>query len=174
MELRITVAILGVVTFAACSENRFDQDVASSGATAGEGFIDDAISQTEINFAQNSSEFFAEMVGNTVYFDVDQSTISNQNAEVLRQQAEWLTQNPDFIATVEGHADERGTREYNLALGNRRAAAVKAYLVDLGVPGERLITVTYGKERPVSVCSSELCWSQNRRSVSLVERADSS
>lgn len=129
------------------------------------------ISQSELrDYAPDSPEYFAGLIGDTIYFEVDQSNISDVSVEVLRKQAEWLNQYPEFSIVVEGHADEQGTREYNLALGARRAAAVKVFLVGLGVADSRLSTVSYGKERPVAVCSSESCWSKNRRSVTALER----
>jgi peptidoglycan-associated lipoprotein len=87
---------------------------------------------------------------------------------VLDGQASWLGTNSDFSAVIEGHADEQGTREYNLALGARRANAVREYLMSRGLPGSRLKTVSYGKERPISVCSDESCYSQNRRAVTVL------
>jgi peptidoglycan-associated lipoprotein len=96
-------------------------------------------------------------------FDYDQSTIRPDAADVLSRDAKWLTRWPTTKVTVEGHGDERGTAEYNLALGERRATAVKSYLVSLGVQAERLTIVSYGKERPVCTDSSEQCWQRNRR-----------
>ncbi|MEL7174347.1 MAG: OmpA family protein, partial [Pseudomonadota bacterium] len=88
--------------------------------------------------------------------------------DVLVQQAQWLANNPGVSATIEGHADERGTRDYNLALGARRASAVRSFLASQGVDSSRLRTVTFGKERPISTCSNESCWSENRRGVTVL------
>jgi len=126
------------------------------------------------NYEANSPEFFVNTVGDRVLFLVDKSTLSNAAQTILDAQATWLMQNPEFKALIEGNTDERGTREYNLALGARRASAVKAYLVSRGVAGNRLSTVTYGKERPIAICSNESCWSQNRRAVSVVTVAGTS
>ena len=91
-----------------------------------------------------------------------------ESAEILELQADWLIEHIDFVGVIEGHADERGTREYNLALGARRASAVRDYLVARGVADNRLRIVTYGKERPARTCSAEECWSENRRAVTVV------
>ncbi len=102
-----------------------------------------------------------------IYFDTDRSNIDDVDAAALRAQAEWLTQYPNKRATVEGHADERGTREYNLALGERRANAAKNYLSSLGIDASRLNVVSYGEERPAAVSSDETAWAQNRRAVTI-------
>lgn len=125
-------------------------------------------SRTEGVYKHESPEFFVSSVGDRVLFVVDQSTLSAEAMSILDAQASWLNQNPEFTALIEGHADEQGTREYNLALGARRAAAVQAYLIDRGVAGSRLTTITYGKERPLEICSTEECWSKNRRAVTVV------
>ncbi|MFP4239372.1 peptidoglycan-associated lipoprotein Pal [Rhodosalinus sp.] len=115
-----------------------------------------------------SPAYFEEAVGDRVFFAVDQSTLTDEARSVLDEQAEWLTTNSDFSATIEGHADEQGTREYNIALGDRRANAVRDYLVSRGVAQNRLRTVSFGKERPVALCSDESCYSQNRRAVTVL------
>ena len=171
MKLRFAAAFLAAAALAGCSGSMMQESPDGAGTGADGSQDDGLIQQSELgNYEPDSPEYFAKLIGNTVYFEVDQSLITVQSAEVLRKQAQWLNQNPEFTIKVEGHADEQGTREYNLALGARRAAAVKAYLVDMGVADFRLGTVTYGKERPVAVCSSEMCWSKNRRSVTVVER----
>ncbi|MFP4305403.1 MAG: peptidoglycan-associated lipoprotein Pal [Rhodosalinus sp.] len=115
-----------------------------------------------------SPAYFEEAVGDRVFFAVDQSTLTDEARSVLDEQAEWLMTNSDFSATIEGHADEQGTREYNIALGDRRANAVRDYLVSRGVAQNRLRTVSFGKERPVALCSDESCYSQNRRAVTVL------
>jgi peptidoglycan-associated lipoprotein len=105
---------------------------------------------------------------NVIYFDTDQYNVDSADAAALQSQAAYLSQYPQISITVEGHADERGTREYNLALGERRANAAKNYLVSLGVAASRISTVSYGKERPVALGSNEAAWAQNRRAVSVV------
>ncbi len=105
---------------------------------------------------------------NVIYFDTDRYNIDAPDAAALQTQAQYLGQYPQISITIEGHADERGTREYNLALGERRANAAKNYLVSIGVPANRISTVSYGKERPVAMGSDEASWAQNRRAVSVV------
>ncbi len=108
-------------------------------------------------------------VGDRVFFGYDQYDITTEGRDTLNRQATWLQQYPNVRITIEGHADERGTREYNLALGERRANAVKNYLVALGVAGSRITTISYGKERPAVPTSDETSWAQNRRGVTVVE-----
>ncbi|GAA0576157.1 peptidoglycan-associated lipoprotein Pal [Rhizomicrobium electricum] len=107
-------------------------------------------------------------VGDTVHFEYDKYAVLEQDKATLQRQAAWLAKWPNIKVTVEGHADERGTREYNIALGAKRANAVKEYLVSLGVSAARVDTVSYGKERPVCTDSTEDCWSQNRRGVTII------
>ncbi|ALI56657.1 peptidoglycan-associated lipoprotein Pal [Celeribacter marinus] len=115
-----------------------------------------------------SVAYFNQTIGDRVLFLVDQSTLTDTGRETLRGQAQWLLDNPDYTTIIEGHADEQGTREYNLALGSRRAAAVQAFLISQGINPARLKTVTYGKERPLAVCSDESCYAQNRRAVTVL------
>lgn len=111
---------------------------------------------------------FAQNVGDRVLFLVDSSQIEPSAAQILSAQAAWLNQYPRYQVTVEGHADERGTREYNIALSARRAEAAKNFLASRGVASNRLRTLSFGKERPVAVCDAESCWSQNRRAVTVL------
>lgn len=113
---------------------------------------------------------FNQRIGDTVRFVVDSSDLSPAAMETLRLQAGWLNTNQAFAILIEGHADERGTREYNIALGERRANAVRQYLISQGVSSARLRTVSYGKERPVEACAEQRCWDLNRRSVTVVSR----
>ena len=117
-----------------------------------------------------SQEHFRQVVGarGTIYFDTDMFNIDAEDQGALREQANYLSQYPNVRATIEGHADERGTREYNLALGERRANAAKNYLISLGVAADRLSVVSYGKERPVALGSDEASWARNRRAVTVV------
>lgn len=115
-----------------------------------------------------SVAYFNQTIGDRVLFAVDTSTLTDAGRATLRGQATWLIDNPDYTAIIEGHADEQGTREYNLALGSRRAAAVQDFLISQGVSAPRLKTVTYGKERPLAVCSDESCYTQNRRAVTVL------
>ena len=115
-----------------------------------------------------STAYFQQAVGYRVLFEVDQSTLTAVGRSTLDGQAGWLLANGDYQAVIEGHADEQGTREYNLALGARRANAVQEYLVSKGVPGSRLRVVSYGKERPIEICSAEACYANNRRAVTVL------
>lgn len=115
-----------------------------------------------------SPAYFNQTIGDRVLFQVDQSTLTTEAQLVLDQQAVWLTQNGAYSALIEGHADEQGTSDYNLALGERRAEAVRSYLVSRGVASNRLRTISYGKERPLAICSDETCYAQNRRSVTVL------
>ncbi len=120
-----------------------------------------------------SPQDFTVNVGDRIFFDTDSSSVRADAAQTLDRQAQWLARYPNYSVTVEGHADERGTREYNLALGARRAASAKDYLVSRGVPAQRLKTISYGKERPVATCDDISCWSQNRRAVTVLNGAGS-
>ena len=117
---------------------------------------------------------FAVRVGDTVYFETDSDQLTADAQNILRGQAQWLRQYPQYTIMVEGHADERGTREYNLALGAKRAATVRAFLAQSGIDAARLRTISYGKERPVEVCNDISCWSKNRRSQTVLNRRSSS
>ena len=116
----------------------------------------------------SQADFVSRMAGqDTIYFDTDRYNIDSADQAALQSQAQWLQQYPNKRASIEGHADERGTRDYNLALGERRANAAKNYLVSLGVNAARLTTVSYGKERPVALGSDEQAWARNRRAVTV-------
>lgn len=120
--------------------------------------------------AIGTQQHFAAAVGSstTIYFDTDRYNVDSQDAAALQAQAQYFARYPQITFTIEGHADERGTREYNLALGERRADAAKAYLVSLGVSPNRISVVSYGKERPVALASNESAWAQNRRAASVI------
>jgi len=118
--------------------------------------------------AAGSSEDFVVNVGDRVFFAFDSSELSAESRTTLEKQAFWLRKYPQATVSVEGHCDERGTREYNLALGERRAAAARDYLVSLGVDPSRVATISYGKERPTVLGSNEEAWAQNRRSVTVI------
>ena len=117
-----------------------------------------------------TQQHFAQVMQgrDTIYFDTDKYDIDAEDQAALRQQATYLQQYPGIRATIEGHCDERGTREYNLALGERRANAAKNFLVSLGIAADRLSTVSYGKERPVATGSNEQAWARNRRAVTII------
>jgi len=116
----------------------------------------------------SQGDFVADTMSDRILFELDSYTVDSQDQAILQSQAQWLAQYPNARVTIEGHADERGTREYNLALGERRANAAKNYLASLGVSPDRMTTVSYGKERPEALGSNEAAWAQNRRAVSVV------
>jgi peptidoglycan-associated lipoprotein len=117
----------------------------------------------------NSVAYFNQTIGDRVLFAVDTSILTAEGRAVLQGQAQWLASHPTYAAIIEGHADEQGTREYNLALGARRASAAQDFLISQGVAPGRLRTVSYGKERPLAVCSDEACYEQNRRAVTVLQ-----
>ena len=149
--------VLGVVAFAivlaACSR----QTQPKQYGLGGEGL---ATPGTERDFAVN--------VGDVVHFQVDSSALTGEAEGILRNQARWLNDYSQYTVTIDGHADERGTREYNLALGAQRATAVRSFLASQGVSAARVRTISYGKERPVAVCDDISCWSQNRRAQTVL------
>jgi peptidoglycan-associated lipoprotein len=160
----LTVAILGAVALlAACSD---DDAAIDPSATAG---------ATENGTpAANTVEYFNVIVGDRVFFDTDRHDLDTEAQYVLSKQAQWFAANPGTTAVIEGHADERGTREYNLALGARRANSVRSFLISQGVDASRLRAVSFGKERPVALGSDPNSWSQNRRGVAVVTGAPTS
>jgi peptidoglycan-associated lipoprotein len=154
-SLKLGLALTIAVGLGACARN---SDDAAGGARAGLGGA----------ATPGSVQDFAVNVGDRVFFESDSSELTSQGVATLDKQARWLTQYSRYSFTVEGHADERGTREYNFALGARRAETVKNYLAAKGVSASRMRTISYGKERPVAVCNDISCWSQNRRSVTVL------
>ncbi len=150
--------VCGALALAGCTDpNRLGGAGAAPGAIVA-GSPDDP----------TSPAYFQQTIGDRVLFAVDQSTLSPEAEATLDQQAVWLMENADFTAMIEGHADEQGTREYNLALSARRADQVRNYLISRGVAGGRLQVVPYGKERPAQLCSAESCYAQNRRAVTVL------
>ena len=115
-----------------------------------------------------SQQDFVVNVGDRVFFETDSTELTVQSRATIDKQAQWLQQYGNYTFTIEGHADERGTREYNIALGARRAQTVRDYLAARGIPVSRMRTISYGKERPVAVCNDISCWSQNRRAVTVL------
>src|SRR5512144_167812 len=118
--------------------------------------------------APGSQQDFVVNVGDRVFFENDSSELTSQSVATLEKQAQWLQIYNQYTFTIEGHADERGTREYNIALGARRAQTVRDYLISRGIQAQRMRTISYGKERPVAVCNDISCWSQNRRAVTVL------
>jgi peptidoglycan-associated lipoprotein len=165
-KVMLLVAALGL---AACKNpDRFGANGANGagGVGANGGFVD----TTGLGDPSNptSIAYFNQTVGDRVLFPVDQHTLTDEARVVLSGQAQWLASNPSYAIIIEGHADEQGTREYNLALGARRATSVQNYLISQGVPAGRMRTISYGKERPIEVCSTEECYSKNRRAVTVL------
>ena len=145
------------LALSACARNNADND-ALNGAYGAAG-------------APGSVQEFAASVGDRVFFETDSTELTSTGQTTLDKQAAWLNQYPRYTFTIEGHADERGTREYNFALGARRAETTKNYLIAKGVSIARIKTISYGKERPVAVCNDISCWSQNRRAVTVLAGA---
>nr|WP_114227793.1 MULTISPECIES: peptidoglycan-associated lipoprotein Pal [Sphingomonas] len=141
---------------------------AEQGAATGAGAGNDDVGLVELPGSQRA--LVAAAGTDTIHFDTDQSDIRESDRTVLAAQAKWLLANPNVRASIEGHADERGTREYNQALGERRATAAKNFLIGQGVPEARLLTISWGKERPVALGSDEASHAQNRRAVTVVVR----
>lgn len=166
----ILVTALGL---SACTRpDRFGAGAGGDGGAGGAGGLNGAggIGQAGLGGPGDptSPAYFSQTIGDRVLFVVDQSTLTPEGIATLSGQARWLTTNSDYLAIIEGHADEQGTREYNVALGARRANAVREYLISQGISAARLRTVSYGKERPASTCSDESCYSQNRRAVTVI------
>ncbi|MFT0892028.1 peptidoglycan-associated lipoprotein Pal [Pseudochelatococcus sp. G4_1912] len=154
-------AILSVtLALGACASNKTDQ----AGA-GGMGGLYGAGASTP-----GSAQDFVVNVGDRVFFETDSTSLTSTAVATLDGQAVWLQRYPQYTFLIEGHADERGTREYNYALGARRAQTVYDYLTSRGVPANRMRVVSYGKERPIAVCNDISCWSQNRRSVTVLDR----
>ena len=150
-----------VLALTACGDFRGN----NSGLNGNSSGVDSSL--TDVNNPM-SVGYFNQTIGDRVLFQVDQSILTPTAISTLDGQVSWLLENTNFTTTIEGHADEQGTREYNLALGARRANVVRDYLVSKGIAHNRIDIVTYGKERPLAVCSIEECWSKNRRAVTLV------
>ena len=160
---------ISVLGLAACNNpDRYGQG--GPGGQDGPGGAGGVIDTTGLGDPNNptSIAYFNQTVGDRVLFQVDQSTLTPEGRGILTAQANWLNQNAGYAAIIEGHADEQGTREYNLALGARRAAAVQNFLISQGVQASRLRTISYGKERPLEVCSEEACYAKNRRAVTVL------
>jgi peptidoglycan-associated lipoprotein len=165
MRLKLISAMAAALLLAACAS---DEPAATGDANAGGGTNNTGITQGAVT--PGSAEDFQQNVGDRVFFGYDRYDLSAEAQSQLQKQAAWLAQYPAVTVTVEGHCDERGTREYNLALGERRANAVANYLTALGVDAGRLSVISYGKERPECTDSNESCYAQNRRGVTTVNR----
>ena len=150
---KFAAVLLGALAIAGCAKNAQNDQVGMAGAAT-----------------PGSQQDFIVNVGDRVFFETDSSELTPQSRTTLDKQAQWLNQYGTYAFTIEGHADERGTREYNIALGARRAQTVREYLSSRGVQAQRMHTISYGKERPVAVCNDISCWSQNRRAVTVLNQ----
>ncbi len=156
--LKFALALAAAMAAAACAKS----PDADNGLGGGAGVA-----------TPGSMQDFTSNVGDRVFFESDSSDLSAASQATLDKQARWLQQYGRYSITVEGHADERGTREYNIALGQRRAEVTKNYLAAKGIPASRMHTISYGKERPVATCDDISCWSQNRRAVTVLGGSNS-
>ena len=173
MFYKFFISIFIVFFVAACATKPKDTaDSSGSGTTSSSSDVsseEGTITETDgSGIVSGSQEDLIVNVGDRVFFGYDSSDLDSDALELLQDQVAWLKQNSDVTVTIEGHCDERGTREYNLALGEKRAQAVKNYLIGLGINPDRVSTISYGKERPAVVGSNDGAWAQNRRSVTIV------
>ena len=148
--LKLAAVLAVALTMGACANKNAATDAMANAATPG------------------SQQDFVVNVGDRVFFESDQTELSPQAIATLEKQAQWLQTYNRYAFTIEGHADERGTREYNIALGAKRAQSVKSFLASRGIDPSRMRTISYGKERPGAVCNDISCWSQNRRAVTVL------
>src|SRR5580704_16569283 len=158
--VKFAAVIVAMLAIAGCAKNQADQ----TGSMGPNNMMGSAA-------APGSQQDFVVNVGDRVFFDTDSTDLSQQARATLDKQAQWLGHYERYAFTIEGHADERGTREYNIALGARRAQTVRDYLTSRGVSAQRMRTISYGKERPVAVCDDISCWSQNRRAVTALDQS---
>ena len=151
--IQLAAMLVGTLTLAACASNPTAQNGGAGMAGAS---------------TPGSAQDFVVNVGDRIFFETDSTQLTPQAVATLDKQAQWLQRYNRYTFTIEGHADERGTREYNIALGARRAQAAQDFLVSRGIERSRMRTISYGKERPVAVCDDISCWSQNRRAVTVL------
>lgn len=161
MTSRILALVSGLMLLAACEAPGTDGGASGAGGANGSGYGAGGV-------GPGSQSDLEQNVGDRVFFAYNSSVLTSEGQATLERQAKWLQQYGNVKVTVEGHCDERGTREFNLALGERRATAARNYLASLGVSQDRMTTVSYGKERPAVVGSDESAWAQNRRSVTVI------
>jgi peptidoglycan-associated lipoprotein len=150
---KFAAIVMATLAIAGCAKNA-DQTAGMAGAAA-----------------PGSQQDFVVNVGDRVFFETDSSELTDAARATLDKQSQWLNNYNRYAFTIEGHADERGTREYNIALGARRAETVREYLISRGISAQRMRTISYGKERPVAVCNDISCWSQNRRAVTVLDQS---
>ena len=168
--MKATLLLVASATALAACSKKPPEELPPAPVTAPTTGGTDTTTTTTSGPQVGSQQHFQDAVGGStvIYFDTDRFNIDSSDAAALQAQAQYFARYPQLTFTVEGHADERGTREYNLALGERRANSAKNYLVSLGVSANRIRTVSYGKERPVALASNEAAWAQNRRAASVV------
>ena len=164
------IVVAGLAVSACSNPDRFGDQYANGAGAAGAG--NGALAGTAQD--PQSPLYFQQTIGDRVLFAVDQSTLSPTATATLDGQAQWLATNVEYNAIIEGHADEQGTRQYNIALGARRANAVQEYLISRGVSPARLKVISYGKERPLEICSQESCYAKNRRAVTVISAVPTS
>jgi peptidoglycan-associated lipoprotein len=157
-NMRVMMAVAAALMLSACSSQQ-DQLGANGGLGAG---------GAGLAATPGSQQDFVVNVGDRVFFLEDSSDLTPEGRSTLDKQAAWLQKYPRYTVTIEGHADERGTREYNFGLGSRRMIAARDYMISRGIQPNRMKTISYGKERPVAVCDAESCWNQNRRAVTVL------
>jgi peptidoglycan-associated lipoprotein len=161
MRLSLLPLSAAALLLAACSSTPDTTATTTGGDSSGQGLTSSVLPGTQADLETN--------VGDRVFFAFDSSTLDSAARATLDRQAQWLAQHGSLTVTIEGHADERGTREYNLALGDRRAAAASGYLSSLGVSASRIRTISYGEERPADPGHDETAWAKNRRAVTVVD-----
>lgn len=174
MLIRLLTIALLTVSVAACSSTKDGEngDAVTVGERQDGGPVDGAGvygNGVDGSVVPGSQQDLATNVGDRVFFAYDSYDLAPEARDTLNRQVEWLNRYPNLQITIEGHSDERGTREYNIALGDRRATAVKNYLASMGVPANRMNTISYGKERPAVIGSDAASWAQNRRGVTTVQ-----
>ncbi len=163
ISFKIVVALASVLALSACtkkSKTAAGLDSGMNSGLSGEQMAGSALAGSAADLAQN--------VGDRIYFENAQTDLTEEASSTLLQQANWLKKYDGVTIQIEGHADERGTREYNISLSARRATVVRAFLIAQGIESGRISTIAYGKERPVKLCDAESCWSQNRRAVTVI------
>lgn len=160
---KMVLALTAALALAGCQKKSSTVAGLDSGVNGnGAGLDGSAMAGSEAEFMDENS------VGDRVLFVVDQSTLTSEGEETLRRQAAWLQKYPGVSIQMEGHSDERGTREYNISLSARRATTSRMFLIEQGIAADRIASIAFGKERPAALCDAETCWSQNRRSVTVI------
>jgi peptidoglycan-associated lipoprotein len=160
---KIVLGLVAALALAGCQKKSSTVSELDSGVNgSGSGLDGGAMAGTETEFSDPNK------VGDRVLFLVDQSTLTPEGEETLVRQAAWLKKYPGVSIQMEGHSDERGTREYNISLSARRATTSRMFLIEQGISADRIASIAFGKERPAALCDAENCWSQNRRSVTVI------